>query len=165
MSSKHKPIHLHIYKSQKGINGIATGENGKILNENQSVKMIHNTFEWTHWLTHIVRNGIIKIDVKGFWVNDKYEQVPESVKEEISLALRGGEPEKELSQDQKRILALEAKLESLVENNTNGKDNTPEVNEELETARAEYKEVFGKEAHPNSKLGTINNKIKAELNK
>lgn len=42
------------------------------------------------------------------------------------------------------------------------KDTTPEVNEELQEAFAEYEEVFGESAHPRSGLKGLNEKIAAE---
>lgn len=43
------------------------------------------------------------------------------------------------------------------------KDVTPEVNEELQAAFAEYFEVFGEAAHPRSGLKGLNEKIAAEI--
>jgi len=78
-----------------------------------------------------------------------------------------------LTPQEQKIADMEAEmaeLKALIRGNTSTKkvetkkvDDTPNINEELDSARAEYKKVFKKNAHHLWKLETINEKIKAKL--
>jgi len=171
-----KIIHLRIYKAKAGFAGIAKSETGKVLNENQLVKMKTNTLEWDNWLKHLLSDGIIKIDCVGYFLKMNeddsgfiYEDVDEAMRNEIDNALHK-KVDVKLTSEQKRIQELEKKIDALM---SNGKAKKPVKEVEkpvkipvkdiesngLDEAKAEYKKVFGKKAHHSWSIEKIKEKI------
>lgn len=174
-----KTIHIHIYKAKQGVTGIATGENGIVLNENHIVKLPYDTMEWHNYLKTLQPNGIIKVDVLGFYKSTNedgsfaYDDCGEEVEKAVHTALYGKE-DRPLSKDEE-IALLKKQVGELIAHNKKPKeatkaapaketkpDATPNVNEELEAARDRYKEIFGKKPHHMKKLESINEEINAK---
>ena len=164
----HKIVHLRIYKQKVGVKGVATDENGKILNDNHLVKLTHDTKEWYNYIKHLKINCFVKVEVKGFLKEVKkdgsfeYEKVSESLLKEVHSALHG-EVDRKLTPDEK-IEMLEKKIEAL----SNGQDqkekkepkeDKPEIDPELAKAREEYMKAFGKKGHHSWNAETILKKI------
>lgn len=166
-----KTVHLHIYREKPGVSGVARDESGKVLNDNHLVKLAHGIKEWYNYLAHLKPNGIIKVDVLGFYEStDKdgkfiYDEAP-SVVEEVKKAMHV--IEKKLTKDEE-IELLKKQMAELVatkpvKKEVVKKDETPNVNEELEAARKKYLEVVGKKPHHTKGLEKLNEEIAEKLN-
>lgn len=161
-----KPIvHLRVYRGGD-LNYTA---DGKIKNENQSVKITHDTVEWSNFLRHLKSNQYGKVEVEKVLdplkMNEKTELEPisdkdklEAIKKEVSKAFNGPENEVVLTPEQKKIAELEAKLDALT--NKGDKKEPNDVDDELSKAREEYVKVFGKKGHHSWSVEEINQKIK-----
>lgn len=173
----HKTIHLRIYKGKPGVKGIAKNEAGKVINENHLVKLSYGSLEWDNYMKNLRVMNFVKVEVVGFYdKTDKdgsfvYNEAPEDVLKEVDSSMTAQE-EVPLTPQQKEIAELKAQMaEFLGSKKTEKKseapqaDNTPNINEELDAARARYKEVFGKKPNTLLKLETLNNKIAEEQSK
>ena len=176
LKEKHPTIHLHIYKAKRGFNGIARGENGKIVNENHKVSLPYDTMEWNNWLKHVIPSGIIKIEVlgvvkvkrdsKGNYESYSYENVPENIKKQVADSLLAKVDISQQTPEQKRIAELEAKIDAILgTGNGVSKEPKKEIAPELEEARKKYHKVFGKKGHHSWDVTTIKEKIETELSK
>lgn len=180
-SNERLSVHLRVYRG-KAMTYNATGES---TNENHIVKLEYNTAEYKRFLSMLRANGFIKADVEKVLdlttkdQNGNYDEVSdfEAIQKEVDSALNPDGIEKELTADQKRIAALEAKIEAL----TNGKDvkdikvkdskevkadskaEKIELTEEdkaaLNDARKKYSELYGKKGHPGWDLAEVNKRI------
>lgn len=174
-------VQLRVYRGQ-----VNHDANGKVTSENQLMKLQYGIREWALFLKNISQMGWTKVDVvkcldgnkkslvKGVYQLEEID-IPKEVIESIQIAMKASE--KPMTADEKRIKDLEEQVASLVaagkpakkaELKKPAKDNTPNVNEELEAARDRYMEVF-KGIKPKGfhmkKLATLNEEIEAELNK
>ena len=175
MSTKHRTIHLHIYRGIQGVSGVVKGENGKVANENHLVKLIHNTIEWDNYLKMLVTNGFVKVDVVGYCdgVNKdgsfQYSEVEDSVNKDVYNAMYG-DKEVKLTPEQKEIAELKAQMKELiagkkapkkekeVKANKEQKENASD--EDLAKARQDYMDAFGKKGHHSWSVDHINELIK-----
>lgn len=180
LTEKHPTIHLYIYKGKKGISGVATGENGKIINENHRVSLPLDTMEWNNWLKQVIPSGIIKIDVLGIvkekkdkngnYLSHTYGEVSEEIKKKVADSLIA-KVNINLTPEQKEIAELKAMVEAqgkmIMSQGGNYEESKPEPKSdpELKEARDEYQNVFGKKGGPSWDVATIREKIDAELAK
>jgi len=131
---------------------------GNVQNENQLIKLPHDTVEWTNFMKNITSNGYLKVDVvnyqffeKGEWKDSNKAMVEKEL--EINMTKQ---TEVALTDDQKRIAELEAKLEKLLARDEKKSSKKVEVEEkpkedkkERENLRIEYAELNGgKKAFP-----------------
>lgn len=155
-------VQLRIFKGSE----ITKGEQGQIKNQNQTLKLKYDTKEWHNFIGTMYRNGwgrvnvlSAKIDKSGEVDWEKYEDVDSGVIEKIKAEVQSKlvkTSNKPLTQDQKEIAELKAQVAQLVEAS---KDKTPNVNEELESARKELKDLTGKTPSHLFKLETLQTKI------
>lgn len=168
---KKPTVRLRVYKGQK----MSYDEKGVAQNENQKVTLKHDTIEWKNYLVNLKANGFIKVDVEdvvyvdskkndaGFFEDVETlceESLVNSIKKEVKQAFE--EKKVELTDEQRRIAELEAKLEALVGSKT--KENKEPIKQEvidddLESLKKEYEEVVGKKPHHMAKAETLKQAI------
>lgn len=169
--SKPTIVQLRIYKGAQ----IVRGEDNKIINENQTLKLRYDTKEWHNFIDKMYRNGWGRVTVEAVktdeggqekWseYKDADSELFKKIDAEVQAKLKKTD-DKPLTQDQKEIAALTAQVKELVAA-SKGKpeaDKTPSTNKELDAARARHLEVVGKEPHHASKLESINKAIEDKL--
>lgn len=181
-------VHLRVYRGKT----MTYNAKGESTNENHVVKLEYNTAEYKRFLNMLRANGFIKAEVEKVLdlstkVEGKakdepgyYEEVADfsDIQKEVDLALNPDGVEKELTPDQKRIAALEAKLEALTGGSAETKNikvndaknvdsgtkpEKTELNDDdkaaLNDARAKYTELYGKKGHNGWDLAEINKRI------
>lgn len=148
--SKKTPLILHL-KWIKG-SSVAVSREGVLQNENGIVKLQFDTMEYYNYLKFLVPSGYCEVtiekavSVKG--VNDVEEvEIPEEAIEHVKKAMEGSKPV--LTDEQKRIADLEAKIETLMEGKNPIKKEVTETkvkedSSDLEAARDEYFKALGK---------------------
>jgi hypothetical protein len=150
-----KPVvTLRVYRGKQ----MSYDAQGNVQNENQLIKLPHDTVEWTNFMKNITSNGYLKVDVvnyqffeKGEWKDSNKAMVEKEL--EINMTKQ---TEVALTDDQKRIAELEAKLEKLLARDEKKSSKKVEVEEkpkedkkERENLRIEYAELNGgKKAFP-----------------
>lgn len=177
-------VHVRVYRGKT----MTYNAKGESTNENHVVKLEYNTAEYKRFLSMLRANGFIQADVEkvldltkkveGKEKNEVgyYEEVKlfEDIQKEFDVALNPEGVEKELTPDQKRIAALEAKIEALsggkpetkeikVNDSKEVKETKAELNDgqkaELKVAREKYVELYGKKGHPGWSVEELNVKI------
>ena len=173
-------VQLRLYKGE-----VHHDENRNVTSENQLMKLHYGIREWTLFLNNILQMGWTKVDVvkcldetKKTLVDGVYQleevDIPKTVIEEVQKAMAVNE--KPLTEEQREIKELKAmvaelagkkpaKKEKAAPKKEAVKDNTPNINEELETARDEYLKVIGKKPHHMKQLTALNKEIKEKLAK
>lgn len=154
---------------------------GTLKSYSQLITLRYNTPEWKLFLTNILRMGWGKVDVfkcldgnkkitEGEKINHPEIDIPGNIQKEIDAAMAVNE--KPLTPEQKEIKELKEQVAALVSASKKPakkevikKDNTPNVNEELEAARDKYFEVLKEKPHHAKGLPKLNEEIEAELNK
>ena len=121
-------------------------------NENQLIKLPHDTVEWTNFMKNITSNGYLKVDVENYQFFEKGEWKDSNkamVEKELEINMTK-QTEVALTDDQKRIAELEAKLEKLLAMDEKKSSKKVEVEEkpkedkkERENLRVEYAELNG----------------------
>lgn len=147
-----KPIaHLRVYKGTE----LNYDSSGKIKNENQSVKIEHNTIGWANFLKYLKPNQFIKVEVERVLDGETFKEIKdiEPFKEEVAAAFSPVKKEV-LTADQKRIAELEKKIDQLA-----GGNKPKDEDDELTKARTEYVKVFGKKGHHSWSVEQIKEKI------
>jgi len=155
-----KPVvTLRVYRGKQ----MSYDAQGNVQNENQLIKLPHDTVEWTNFMKNITSNGYLKVDVvnyqffeKGEWKDSNKAMVEKEL--EINMTKQ---TEVALTEDQKRIAELEAKLEKLLARDSNKvsvnktkrkiefEEKPKEDKKERENLRIEYAELNGgKKAFP-----------------
>lgn len=135
-------VHLRIYKGSE----IVRGENDKVKNQNQTLKLKYDTKEYYNFIDTMYRNGwgrvktlAAKIDVGGETDWDKYEAVSDDLFKKIDAEVQSKLKKvsnKPLTQDQKEVAALKAEMAELKELLKNGKGD-----DGMKALKAEYKEL------------------------
>jgi len=131
---------------------------GNVQNENQLIKLPHDTVEWTNFMKNITSNGYLKVDVENYQFFEKGEWKDSDkamVEKELEINMTK-QTEVAMTDDQKRIAELEAKLEKLLARDEKKSSKKVEVKEkpiedkkERENLRIEYAELNGgKKAFP-----------------
>lgn len=154
-----KPIvHLRVYKGELNYTS-----DGKIKNENQSVKIQHNTVEWFNFMKYLNANQYSKVGVDRVLNGSTMEPLKDykEIEEEVKKAFEGQDKEIQLTPDQKRIAELEAKIEGLMKASKPVKSDVvvPKEDNELQEARKEYQKVFGKKGHHSWTVDQLKEKI------
>ena len=117
MSNNKKPIvHLRIFKGREMLYDAL----GNLKTPSQTVKLTYNTVEWKNFVSNLVASGyaMAKVDkVFQETSNGEYKEIEASTEilKEIENIFKA--PEKELTDDQKKIAELEAKVELLSKGN------------------------------------------------
>lgn len=161
MSNPTVIVHLRIFKGSE----IVKGEDGKVKNQNQTLKLKYDTKEYYYFIGTMYRNGwgrvnvlAVKIDEGGQTDWSKYKDADselfEKIKTEVQSKLKKIS-DKPLTQEQKELKELRALVEEL----TAGGNDTPDKNEELEAARKEYFDLTGEKPHHMKQLKGINEDI------
>jgi hypothetical protein len=87
-------------------------EDMELQNENGIVKIELNTLPWKQLMSNLKSMGFSKVEVvKCTDVSGKEMDVTDELKAEVSAALAA--PKKKLTEDQKKIKALEDKIEAM----------------------------------------------------
>lgn len=174
MSKQRLSVHLRVYRGKT----LTYNAKGESTNENHIVKLDYDTQEYKRFLSMLKANGFIKADVEKVLDINKptkegYEEIEDLkyIQEEVEKAINPDGAEKELTEDQKRIAALEAKIEELTggkkaDSKDGGKTAEPkkelteEEKTELKTLRDEYVELNGgKKGHPGWGIDELKAKI------
>jgi len=169
-----KPIIVQL-KIYKGAKFQYDEDKTTIINESQDLSLKYDSREWHNWMSKMYRNGwgkakveFIKQETERVDNIQKYEDVSNDVFNRISSEMNDKlKPQKEvkLTPEQKEIERLTSEMAEMKALINKGKDNTPDVNEELEAARDKYFDVFGKRPNNLLKLSSLNAKIEEEQNK
>jgi len=173
MKTVEKPIvSLRVYRGKQ----VNYDENGKIRNENQTIKITHDTREWVNQLKHLRANGYVKVDVEEvyFLREEKGKQIKvpygdiDSVKKDVEKA-HSVTSKEQLTPEQKKIAELEAKLEAFIgaskKSTTTPKKVAEISNPDKDLKKqlmTEYKELKGKRGAPMWSIEDYKQKI-AEL--
>jgi len=169
-----------VYKGKR----ILRAENGEVENENQIVKLTHNTLEWENYLSNLpstpyckvevvkvllpsqevvkteVREGLKTVIHESIKINYEKGEITDALKKEVLKAHKGTK-EVKLTPDQIEIAELKAKVEKLISGGSAPAKKGKETSDELKTLRAAYKKKFGKKAHHMKGI----KKLKEELSK
>lgn len=166
--------------------------NGKMLNENQTVKLEYGTLSWKNYMKNLIRNGFCKVTVEAVnevQYTDKKNEIRDDkghlklksvdtkaidaeVQEVMKPAGKKMTIKEELAELKTLMLKTQAgNVKPLGEDGlaidsgtvTAPVDNTPNVNEELEATRDRYLEVIGKKPHHMMQIKKMNELIEAKL--
>ena len=161
-----KPVvTLRVYRGRQ----MSYDAQGNVQNENQLIKLPHDTVEWTNFMKNITSNGYLKVDVENYQFFEKGEWKDSNkamVEKELEINMTK-QTEVALTDDQKRIAELEAKLEKLLARDEKKSTKKVEVEEkpkedkkERENLRIEYAELNGgKKAFPAWSADKLREKI------
>lgn len=117
-------VHLRVYKHMSNQAGkpmlqILKDDNGNISNENQLVKLRHDTLEWHNYLKQLSNSGWFKADVEKVFAGARGTfseiETPQTIVDEIKAAMQPEEPT--LTPEQQRIKDLEEQVQKLLEKN------------------------------------------------
>jgi len=164
-------VKLQVFRGQK-----LKKEDGTMATENQSVSLQYGTLEWKNYLINAPRNfGVVEV-VDVHTAKDVYEDVeikgkatkirnieytkvdaPKFIINEVKEAFKPKSSKSTETDDQKRIKELEARLLALESGATS--TDKKAVNTELEVAKSEYIELFGKKPHHSKSLEIIKTEI------
>ena len=161
-----KPVvTLRVYRGRQ----MSYDAQGNVQNENQLIKLPHDTVEWTNFMKNITSNGYLKVDVENYQFFEKGEWKDSNkamVEKELEINMTK-QTEVAMTDDQKRIAELEAKLEKLLARDEKKSSKKVEVEEkpkedkkERENLRIEYAELNGgKKAFPAWSADKLREKI------
>lgn len=161
-----KPVvTLRVYRGRQ----MSYDAQGNVQNENQLIKLPHDTVEWTNFMKNITSNGYLKVDVENYQFFEKGEWKDSDkamVEKELEINMTK-QTEVAMTDDQKRIAELEAKLEKLLARDEKKSSKKVEVEEkpiedkkERENLRIEYAELNGgKKAFPAWSADKLREKI------
>ncbi len=161
-----KPVvTLRVYRGRQ----MSYDAQGNVQNENQLIKLPHDTVEWTNFMKNITSNGYLKVDVENYQFFEKGEWKDSDkamVEKELEINMTK-QTEVAMTDDQKRIAELEAKLEKLLARDEKKSSKKVEVKEkpiedkkERENLRIEYAELNGgKKAFPAWSADKLREKI------
>lgn len=156
---KKPTISIRVYKGKQ----MSFDAKGNVLNDNQSIKYVHDTVEWQNFLKNITANGYCNVEVEsakiiekvkegGFFIDkvSDYENV-DAIKKELEDAFKN-QTEVKLTPEQQKIADLEAKLNALVSQSEKSTKKTevkqePVKETDLDALRKEYEDVVGKKPH------------------
>lgn len=143
MTKKRTIVHLMTVKGEPLKN-----ESGQYVNEVVTVKTEYQSLDWVNFMKTLQLMGYGKVEVsKVVYLRDKFDGQDTPVESDVFDAIAKEvksyfKPEavKPLTDDQKRIAELEAKLELLLKV---APDDKPKEDDELLTLRKEYELVTG----------------------
>jgi hypothetical protein len=148
---KNPTVTLRVYKGQK----LSYNEDGTVQNENQTVKLPHNSKSWDNFIANLIPNGYCHVKVEKICkitrvqdengIEETEEQIEdESIHEEVKAVFE--QKERKLTPQEERIKALEEKLEALTSGKKEKKEKKEEPSEKDLLTEA-YKDKFGKKPH------------------
>ena len=119
---KKPAISLRVYRGKQ----MSYDAQGNVQNENQLIKLTHDTKEWTNFMKNLITNGYLKVDVAdvklvekkkdedGFFrdVITQYDD-KEMIMKEVAMVFKA-QTTKPLTPAEKRIAELEAKINKLL---------------------------------------------------
>lgn len=155
-------VHLRTFKGLQ----IVKGEDGNVMNQNQTLKLKYDTKEWYNFIETMYRSGwgrvnvlAAKIDKGGETDWAKYKDVDSDLLEKIKVEVQSKlkkTSDKPLTQEQKEIAALKAEMKEMREALSGNKGG-----DELKALKAEYKELnpTGKGVSPTWSKEEIEEKI------
>ncbi|TNE74994.1 hypothetical protein EP331_00450 [bacterium] len=158
-------IQLRVYKKFEGRNGIFKNELGKIENEVLTPALEYDTLEWHNYLKNLSPEIHAKIEVESYSVKNELgyqkQECPENILNDIQNLFK--KPQRDLTPQEKEIAELRAMIAEL--KGSSKPDKTVEKvessdDDELDQARAKYKEAFGKKPHHSWDAQQIEEKIK-----
>lgn len=144
-------VWLRVYRGKE----VLTKSDGSISNENQLVKLTHDTLEWNNYLSGLKATPYCKVEVvkvlqpsekiitteerKGLEtvktksLETTYEEldIPDDIKNEILVAHKGNQ-NVVLTSDQKEIAELKATVKALVKESKKKKDKKPKKEKDSE---------------------------------
>lgn len=107
-----KVVHLRIFKGTE----ILRKEDGTIKNENQIVKLLYETMEWNNYMTRLPYSGNCKVEVLKVLEAPDYKELDKSaINDEVQKAWLN-KPQVVLTEQEKTILELKAKIDLLIKN-------------------------------------------------
>ena len=163
-----KPVvALRVYRGRQ----MSYDAQGNVQNENQLVKLTHDTVEWRNFMKNITANGYLKVDVESVkflennrWVDGKKDIIAK----EVEMQMRK-QTEVPMSAADKKIADLQAKVDALlklqedaviVETPVVEEKKPKEDKKERENLRIEYAELNGgKKAFPAWSADKLREKI------
>ena len=164
---KNPIVYLRVYHSNGRDQKVNYSKDGEVQNENILVSLEYNTLAWSNYLKYIKAMGFVKVIVEK--INGEGNMA--EIKKEVYNAFNNIS-KKPLTDDQKRIAELEAKINSLA-GKSNEKDTDVKGEKEAFTDRggnfqsddlaevkAEYQKVFGKKPFHKWDIDQLKDKIK-----
>jgi hypothetical protein len=115
-------ISLRIYRGKQ----MSYDAQGNVQNENQLVKLVHDTKEWTNFMKNLISNGYLKVDVEDVKIVEKQKDEDGFIVDKISqydnkilIIKEVDEVFKShttvpMSASDKKIADLEAKIDALL---------------------------------------------------
>lgn len=172
-----KPVvTLRVYRGRQ----MSYDAQGNVQNENQLIKLPHDTVEWRSFMSNITANGYLQVDVVSYkeFENGSWKDSDKAmIEKELELSMRK-QTEVPMTADQKRIAELEEKLEKLLardsqkvsvnksEKKIELEEKPKEDKKERENLRVEYAELNGgKKAFPAWTADKLREKILELKNK
>lgn len=138
-----KPIvSLRVFRGRK----LSFNEDGTVQNENHIVKLRHNTLEWSNFMRYLPQNSYVKVTTEKVVTPDNVEVAKtefDAIQAEVKKAY-DAIVEVPLTDDQKRIAALEKLLKKKKKKNKKNKPPTEKQIENIALLRAQYIDVFKK---------------------
>lgn len=156
---------------------------GKVQNDNQTVKLRHDTVEWTNFMKHLHTNGFGKVEVKdavslkpdGSTEQADVEAIATEVRKAFQLDTKKPKTSDELEvermkaeiEELKSIVkgkGTKAKTEAKKVAKDEPKEEAPkdESKGDLDAIKAEYEELFGKKPFHGWKEDVLKEKIAAK---
>jgi hypothetical protein len=157
MGKKPVIVDLRVYKGTE----LNYDSNGKVKNENQSIKLFYDSIEWRNQLKNLIANGYIKVEVTSanyyerkvdengdfLDVLTEYPLIEELVNE-VALAFKGNS-EVALTPQEARIAELEKQNKEMLEkmNAFMQLNDKKDDGLALDTLKSEYEKLSGKKPH------------------
>ena len=147
---------------------------GNVKNNNHLVTLVHKSTAWNLYMKNIKINDFCDVKVEKVleYVSGEYKEVKnfDKISEEVDIAFNGKKEVAVITQDQKRIAELEAKIDALIGNKKLVKDEETEEDKSLQKenkqkASKEYQEVVGKKPMGTWDAETIKQKQEEFINK
>ncbi len=170
-------VKIRIYKGTE----ILKNDKGEVRNENQTVTLKHDSQEWHNYLGKMSRSGYGVAQVVEAFEDKGMDKEYKTTYEKINgadISIINAEIQEALKKDkiaetpeQTEIRELKERIDKMEDKKSPAPvtkvappvDNTPDINEELEAAKAKYAELFGKPPHHMAQLKGINEKIAKKL--
>ena len=115
-------ISLRVYRGKQ----MSYDAQGNVQNENQLIKLTHDTKEWTNFMKNLITNGYLKVDVADVKLVDKVKDEDgffrdvisqyddkEMIMKEVEMVFKA-QTQVPLTPAEKRIAELEAKINKLL---------------------------------------------------
>ena len=159
-------VTLRIFKGRE-----AYDSSGKLISENQTMKLTYGILEWKNFLKTVINMGLTKVEIVKCTDGDngyKEIEIPKEIQADIDNCFKI--PESLLTPEQKKIKELEEKIEALA-GTVHPKGERPkkekvieevivsEDNSDIEQLRIKYEELWGEKPHQRMGIKKMNQKI------